>query len=675
MSFLTEIKRRGVVQMAVAYMVGSWLIVQVSDILLPIFEAPDWVMRGIVLLLAVGFPISLVLAWFYNVTAEDSVPDGDVPRGMDNAAFPGAILNYIIIGVLAAAVVLFALDKFFWKTELPFEAASGPHTIAVLPFRNLSGDVANEPFTYGIHDDLLTQLSRIRALRTTSRTSVMGYKNRDIPIPQIAEELGVSVIVEGGVQRSGDRIRVNAQLIDGKSDVHLWAETYDYLLTAENIFNIQSEISRSIAETLSATLSSEEEKALEEIPTRNLEAYEAYSAGLTVMNNMSGRDLRDALNHFTTAARLDPGFAAAWAGLCQTHLSIYAQDRNRDSFDAAEEACEHALELDDSRVEVYVALGKLYRHFGQYSMAEVALQSANYAKAEEALNQALVLDEVELDALVELGNVLARQGRLDEAEQKLLQAEALDPASWYAQTALFAFYYSFSDQPDRFANAAEHASRSAELRPDLAASWNNLGAANYLMGNFGLAADAWEESIRIEPNRTGYTNIGLALYYSGQFEEALAMQQKAIELAPSDHRAMGRAGDALRFIEGRESESLAAYQKAVDLVEAQLRVNDRSWEAQGQLAVYSAILGDMDKAEEVISRAMQFSNNNGETYYRLALVKIAAGSTEEALDALEEALAKVPGYRNLARTEPDFGALKDVPEFRALVDTDTGVKQ
>jgi TolB-like protein/Tfp pilus assembly protein PilF len=648
-------------------MVVSWLVVQVSDILLPIFDAPDWIMRGLVLLLALGFPISLVLAWFYNVTAEGLRFDQDVVTGGEHAAFPGQRLNYIIIAVLAAAVVLFALDKFLWQTELPFEEATGQYSIAVLPFRNLSGDEANEPFTHGIHDDLLTQLSGISALKTISRTSVMGYKNRDVPIPRIAEELDVDVVLEGGVQRSGDRIRVNAQLIDGKTDAHLWAETYDHLLTAENIFSIQSEISRSIAQTLNATLSADEEKALELKPTDSLEAWEAYASGRSKMSSTSDQDLAYALEQFTSAIRLDPEFAAAWAGLCRIHLSEYSIGRNRASFDAAEAACEKALELDDSRVEVYVALGTLYRYFGQYSKAEVALQRANYAKAEEALNQALVLDTVELDALLELGTVFARQGRLEEAEKELLQAEMQDPRSWYAQTALFSFYYTFSDRPDRFARAASHASKSASLRPDLAASWNNLGAANYMMGNFELAADAWEESLRIAPNRTGFTNSGLALYFSGQFEDAAVMQEKAIEQAPSDDRAMGRLGDALRFIDGREAEALEAYRKASELAEKQLVVNDRDWEVLGQLAVYQAHLGDEEQAGELIARALQWSDQNGETLYQLALIDVAFGRKEEALNALTEAVSKSPGYVNLVKTDPDFQPLRDMPQYPELV--------
>lgn len=655
--------------MAVAYAVVAWLLVQVSDILLPIFGTPEWVMKAIVLLLAVGFPITLALAWFYRVTAEGISPTPDVSRGEDHAVFPGQLLNYIIIGVLAAAVLLFALDKFLWQTELPAGSPEVAQSIAVLPFRNLSGDPSAEPFVNGIHDDLLTQLSRLGSLRTISRTSVMRYRDQDLSIPAIARELGVTAVLEGGVQRLDDRIRVNAQLIDGEDDSHLWAETYDRQLSAANIFAIQSDIARAIAGALRAKLSGNEERALESVPTENLAAYDAYVAARANLDGISDENYARALEQFALATELDPGFAAAWAGLCSTYLRMYTRDSDRDHFDAAEAACDRALELDATRAEVYVALGSLYSHFGQYSKAEVALQRANYAKAEEALEQALALDGVELDALLQLGNALAWQGRLKEAEEYLLQAEALEPASWDVQAALFSFYYSFSDRRERFDLAAQHAARSASLRPDLAASWNNLGAANYMMGRYELAADAWEESLAVEPNRTAFTNTGLALYYSGRYEEAAEMQERAVALSPNDHRAMGRLADALNFVGGQEERTLQAFREAAALAGELLEVNDRDWRTLGLLAFYQANIGQHAQAEQSISRALQLSERNAETLYYHALMQSLQGAPEPALKTLEEAVTKDPDYIHLIRHEPYFEVLRALPAFEAELGT------
>jgi len=665
--FLNELKRRSVFQVGVAYTVVAWLLIQVSDIILPTFSAPDWSLKAIILLALVGFPITLLSTWFFNLT-----PDG-VRRADENlthdedSAFPKGALNYIIISVLTAAVFLFALDKFYFTSSLIPASEPSQHSIAVLPFKNLSGDDANMPFAYGIHDDLLTQISKIGALRTISRTSVMPYADTQLSIPQIAAELGVTTVLEGGVQRIGDRIRVNAQLIDGKTDTHLWAETYDRQLSAANIFAIQSEIAHAIAAALSATLSDNEQQALNVIPTRNLEAYEAYSAARASMDSMSGEDISRAVSQFTLATEIDPEFAAAWAGLCQAHLSLYSTDSNREDFESAESACETALKLDDTRVEVHVALGTLYRYFGQYSKAEVSLQRATYAKAQRALEYALVLDGVESDALIELGQVLARQGRLDEAEQKLLLAEELEPASWYAQNSLYSFYYTYSDRPNRFELAARHATTSASLRPELASSWNNLGSSNFMLGRYELAAEAWQESIRLQPNRTGYTNTGLALFYSGKYREAAEMQRKAIALAPNDYRALGRKADALRFVEGYEAEVEEAYTQAVKLAGNLLEINGRDWRTLGQLGLYQFHIDQVDAARESIDNALRLSERNAETLYYLAQIQTLSGQHDEALDTLSEAISKDADYRHLISIDPEFESLSADPRFQDLL--------
>ncbi|MDX1555299.1 MAG: tetratricopeptide repeat protein, partial [Xanthomonadales bacterium] len=420
------------------------------------------------------------------------------------------------------------------------------------------------------------------------------------------------------------------------------------------------------ARALRMELSGNEKQALDEIPTDNLAAYDAYVAGRSSMQVLSDENYSRALEQFSLATELDPEFAAAWAGLCTTHLSMYARDSDRSHFESAEAACERALELDDTRAEVYVALGTLYSYSGQYAKAEVALQRASYSKAEAALEQALEMDGVELEALFELGHVLAMQGRLTEAEQYLQRAASLEPGSWEAQTHLFSFYYSFSDRPDRFELAVQHAAKSTSLRDDLAASWNNLGAANYFLGRFDLAADAWEESLNIEPNRTAYTNTGLALYFSGKFEEAAAMQEKAIELAPNDHRAMGRLGDALHFVPGEEEQSLLAYRKAAELAEALLEVNDRDWRTLAHLATYVGALGEEDRAAELIARALQLSERNAETLYGQAIVHLASDRPEKALDVLAEAVGKDPDYRTLIGNEPYFEPLRALPAYASL---------
>lgn len=672
MSVFTELKRRGVFQAGLAYVLFAWLLVQVADIILPTFEAPAWAMKALILVLLAGFPIAVLVAWFFDLTTRGVRRTKDAETDISIRDFPGHLVNYVIISLLAAAVLLFAMDKFYWKTDWNASPNADQLSIAVLPFSNLTGDAGNEPFAAGIHDTLLTQLSKISAFRVLSRTSMLSYQDTRLPIPEIGRQLGATTILEGGVQRNADRIRINAQLIDARTDTHLWAETYDRQLTVENIFAIQSEISLAIADALRATLTSSEQQAIAQVPTRNLAAYEAYSKARASMDSISANDIGHAIERFSEATRLDPGFASAWAGLCVAQLALYGKDSDRQYFDAAEDACNRALALDNSAVEVHIALGTLYRYFGQYSRAEDALQQANYIKARESLEYALSLDEMQADALIELGLVLARQGRVPEAESRLKKAASLEPGSWSAQAALFSFYYTYSDQPGRFELAAEHARRGATLRPDLASSWNNLGAANYFLGRYELAAEAWQQSLDIEPTRTAYTNTGLAYYYSGDYQRAAELQQKAIELAPGDHRAMGRLADALRYIEGAEDRSLESYRQAARLAQQLLEINQQDWRTLSLLAVYQANLGEDQAAQGTLQRALQFSNRNAETLYNQALVDVRAGRINASLAALEEAVSRDPEYRGLIRRDPGFAPLATQERFAQITSTPAG---
>ncbi len=262
--FLSELRRRSVFRVAVAYGLTAWLLAQVADLVLDAFPAPDWVMRSILLVLALGFPLALLLAWAFEITPEGIKREQDIER---NAPRRRRGLDALIIGVLAVAVALLLQDRFVWTAGDPAPGVDR-RSVAAIPFENLSRDEANVPFTSGVHDDLLIQLSRIGSIKTISRRSVLQYRNTTKTVPEIAAELGVATILTGGVQRSGDRVRINVRLTDAATDEPLWAETYDRQLSAANIFAIQSEIARSIADALRASLTAGEQQRLAAVPTR-----------------------------------------------------------------------------------------------------------------------------------------------------------------------------------------------------------------------------------------------------------------------------------------------------------------------------------------------------------------------------------------------------------------------
>lgn len=656
MSLYSELKRRGVLQAGIAYTVFMWLLIQVASILLPAFNAPEIFMQALIVLILVGFPITVTLAWVWDLTPQGIKKTDVHSQTAAPTIFPGNSLNYSIIGFLTAAVVLFALDKFIWKTELG-TAGKREITLAVLPFQNMTGDSDNAPFTTGIHDDLLTQLSKIRAFKTISRTSVSQYQDSTASIPDIAKNLGANTVLEGGVQRSDDRIRVNAQLIEAENDTHIWAETYDRQLTAANIFAIQSEISRTIASELKMTLSPAEEELLENIPTHSLAAYDAYTAARMKMDSTSDADLGESVLQYTEATRLDPNFAAAWAGLCEVRLKQYRKNSDNDIFESAVRACEISLDLDPTRVEVYTALGGLYRAYGDYSRAESSLQKAQFAKAAEALDKALDLDDRRLEAKIELSLVYASQGQLEKAETKLLQMAEEHPNDWSVQTALYSIYYSFSDQPGHYELAARHATKVTQLRPDLASAWNNLGSAQYMLQQYDAAARAWRKSVQIEPNRTAYTNSGLAFYNAGQFELAAQMQRKAAEIAPKDHRVWGRLAEALRHGGGASNQVIEYYEKAANLAAGQMQVNDQDWQTLQMQALYTAHSGNTGEAIILADRAIDLSGRRPKALFFAALTYLESGAEDTCLELLRETLAKDQSYGQLIASDPDLIAV------------------
>ena len=311
---LAELKRRNVFRVGVAYAIVGWLLLEVASVILPALHLPDWALTLLVVFVVAGFPLALIVAWAFELTPEGFKRETAVDPAESITHVTGRKLDFAIIGLLAIVVIYFAVDKFVLEAEPEQASVVREKSIAVLPFANRSANQADAFFVDGIHDDILTHISRISALKVISRTSVMGYRDTTKNLKTIGEELGVATVLEGGVQRAGNHVRVNVQLIDAATDEHLWADTYDRRLTAANIFAIQTEIATAIADALRAALSPEEEDRLATIPTENLAAYEAYLLGRQRLVRYTAAALVEAVDYFQQAIELDPGFALAYVG-------------------------------------------------------------------------------------------------------------------------------------------------------------------------------------------------------------------------------------------------------------------------------------------------------------------------------------------------------------------------
>ena len=489
----------------------------------------------------------------------------------------------------------------------------------------------------------------------TSRTSVLRYQGSKKSIPEISSELGVNYILEGAVQRDGDQVRVNAQLIDTHRDDHLWAETFDRELSTASLFTIQSNIARAIATALNAELSNADKSLLENIPTDSMAAYDAYLMGKQSLLGNSIEAYESALVYFGEALSQDDSFASAYAGSCEAQLGLYGKRADVSDFEAAESACDQALAIDADLTEAHIAKGSLFRNHGDYQLAE------------SAQRKALEAEPKNVDAMIELGLTLAEQGRVREAETILLKAELLQPDHWNVQDALYSLYRHYDDQPDRYERSVKHAMRVVELNPKNSAAWNNLGTAYHSLQQYDAAKVAWDSALQLEPTRTAYTNRGLQYFYEGRYTDSAEMQMKAIELAPNDHRAWGRLGDSYRAMGGNEDLGIEAYVTAIPLAETRLEINDQDWRTHAQLATYLVHVARQEDARQYIEAALSISNHHPEALLYAALVFHAVGDEEATLLSLEEMLVADESYSNYAAEEPDLKNLRGNERFDRLL--------
>src|SRR5713226_374527 len=425
--FFGELKRRNVYRAAVAYGVVAWFLTQLTTQVFPFFEIPNSAIRFVVIALAVGFPIAMCLSWLYELTPEGIVrsEDLDPVKARSARRVTGRILDFIIIGVLLLVIAMLIYER------RPFRMSAGESipekSIAVLPFENRSEEKVNAFFADGVQDEILTDLARIADLKVISRTSVMQYKSGVARnLREIGQQLGVAHLLEGSVQRAANRVRVNAQLIDARTDAHLWAQTYDRDLA--DVFAIQSEIAKAIADQLQAKLSPNEKKAIEQPPTTDLAAFDLYSRAKSLVLTASfsatnGPDLLKAIELLDEAVKRDPSFFDAYCQLAYGHEFLYAvfgSDHTPARLTLAEAALQAATRLRPDAAETHLARAQ-YLYYGRrdYAGALAELESARRVLPNDP-------------RIFELtGFIWRRRGQQEEGLRNLQRAVELDPRNLY----------------------------------------------------------------------------------------------------------------------------------------------------------------------------------------------------------------------------------------------------
>ncbi len=720
-SIWTELRRRNVIKVAVAYAVVAWLLIEVTATVFPILKLPDWSVTMVAAFVLIGFPLALIFAWAFEITPEGIKLEKEVDRSQSITHLTGRSIDYIIIAALVLALGFFVFDKFVLDpardadlvqatTEAVTEqaAASGKSeipdkSIAVLPFANRSSEQENAQFfADGIHDDLLTLLANLGSLKVISRTSVMEYRDTTKNLKTIGEELGVATILEGGVQRAGNQVRINVQLIDAGADVHIWAKTYDRTLSAETIFAIQSEIAASIAEQLEAALSPEDREILNKRPTRNLDAYNAYLMAGQFFARSGFDDLFQAESYYRQAIELDPDYAAAHTGLVRTYnqLSDTGAITLAELKEKAGPIAERAIALDERSGAAWSAFASL-RFFttdgeGVEEMfrkamalspnistilkdyAEYLRKTERYEEAIPYIEQGLAIDPLDTDHLFELGRANYSLARFDEALAAFEKIRVLSPTNPQGYYGASGVYLTLGD----YANALILQEQAVRLDPDDPETMSFLAWAYLELGDKQLALE-WL-------NRTMATGPGQALpmateamfeVYSGEFEQAVTIARTALENKVDNrwgaHTTFLRVLRDAALRSGDNSEALSWYRQLMpDLFTEHVEITQFNSQDVVNLALLLNKSGEQEQANRLLNAVLAFNDSTYGSYFYNGPRGISnvhalaiAGRTEEAIDAFRVAVDNRfrVGWKWFAELDPNMESLRDDPRYPAMI--------
>ncbi|HZR77618.1 MAG TPA: hypothetical protein VFA58_00320, partial [Chthoniobacterales bacterium] len=545
-SFFAELKRRNVYKVAVAYAVVGWLLVQIATQVFPFFEIPNWGVRLIVLAIAIGFPIALVLAWAFELTPQGLKRTEDVDLTTQIRTKSHTWIYVVIVGAMLS-VGLFMLGRYGFREKISTAGELPAKSIAVLPFENLSEEKGNAFFAEGVQDEILTRLAKVAELKVISRTSTQRFKSAPENLPAIAKQLGVIHILEGSVQRANDQVRVNVQLINALTDAHLWAETYDRRLI--DIFAVESEIAKTIADTLQAKLTGSEKNAMSRKPTANPEAYELYLKGRFFWNKRTSADLRKAVEYFNQAIAKDPNYALAYAGLADAFALFpdYGVEAPTEAYPRAKNAAMKALELDNTLGAPHAALGLVYGNFDH-----------DFAKSIGEFEQASRLDPNYATAHQWINTPLQASGQFDRSVAESKRAIELDPLSLIINADL-AFVYI---NGHRFDDALAQSRKTLEIDPGFHVVRGYLAMALQFKGKLADAIPEFRAGATPTDEPFSHALLGQALARAGMRDEAQQILAQ-LEEGARTHFVTGWSLAVVRLALGDKNGALAAIELAL----------------------------------------------------------------------------------------------------------------
>jgi TolB-like protein/Tfp pilus assembly protein PilF len=677
-NFFAELKRRNVYKVAIAYGVVAWLLMQVASQIFPFFEIPNWAVRLVVLLLIIGFPVAVILAWAFELTPEGikltESADREAAKPSRNKAW-----IYIIIVAAALSVTVFFVGR-YTAPKVTRSSESLAKSIAVLPFENLSRDPDNAYFAEGIKDEIVTKLATVHDLKVISRTSTAKYQSKPDNLKAVAQELGVSTVLEGAVQKTADKVRVNVQLIDARADTHLWGKSYDRDL--KDVLGVESEVSQEIADALKAKLSPSESHALASAGTRDAEAYDLFLRGeyeFHQAENVLASDAYDRADGFyRQALARDPNFAQAAAELARSRLSRawYLSALTATESEEVKSLIDRALMLAPNSPEAHFALG-LFFYYGH----------RQYENALAEFNRTLELQPNNALARQYCAWVYRRRGEWERSLADAQQAEELDPRDASIPANIGGTYGTLRQWKD---------AESAELRA-LAIDPHNTIAAAFLLitrvngtGDVDSAQRVFDGFLEDTKNRlfgqgaAGYgaggdvaAVLGMPVYLDvieRRFTDALRALEKRTSNNDRLQQLFPRV--VLRLLAGQTEAGKSTGEEALPLLEARLRERPDDTLAMRELSWVYLALGrnadalrlSRDAADLISIEKDAFAGpifQNG-----LAQIEARAGAPEEAIKRLRRLLSIPAGaVASIARLkiDPVWDPIRDRPDFQQLL--------
>jgi TolB-like protein/Flp pilus assembly protein TadD len=651
--FFEEVRRRKVYRVAAAYIIAAGGIVQLASAAFPAWELPNWALRLVIVALLMGFPIALILAWVYDITAQGV-------RATPTSAVPGSHRRRNIVMLVLTGVIISAAAGFFLLPRV--SAHKCDKSIAVLPFENLSDEKENAYFADGIQDDVLTNLSKIGDLKVISRTSVMPYRGKGSNVREIGKTLGVGAILEGSVRRIGNRVRVNVQLINADTDEHMWAEDYDRDLT--DVFAIQTDLAQQIARELQAKLSPMEKAQIERRPTQNGEAYLAFvqAHDLSTRPDKFRGDIERAEQLFQKATVLDPSFAEAFAGLAWIDDWMYHTfDPTALRKEKARLAAEEALRLQPNLPEAHLALG-FYHYYCERDYRN-ALKEFGIAKS--ALPNSAVV-------YMAIGSIERRQGKWTQSTANLERAASLSPKDSFILVNLADNYYAtrnFEAADKIYDRAIEAAPKSFGPRAEkgkLAVDWK---------GDVSVMEKALAEMpADVDPDGLITFSRVQLLLLQRRFAEALAvLKQSAQDASHFDKPKEFFEGAIYTFLNDKEK-AISAFERARSIAEKAVQESPDDASRHVTLGLILAGLGQKELAIGEGRRAVELLPESQDALdgpkMTIALAQIYAwtGESDQALQLLDRSLSTPNGITvPFLKLDPIWEPLRTDPRYQALI--------